>query len=148
MITSLFKNSILAQVKEIVSRNLGRKDWIHVIFLRWDSKQSSWCFDIPIMGIENEPFISGMDDIIDKQLILAKKLDEAKKRGVCVLFSGATNKPESFKSGYYFFIKKQREENGGCWYYEPKSKYEGWLCPNLYQFFSRAPDTIHICVRD
>ncbi len=149
MFLDLFgKQSLAEKIKDIVRKNLGRKDWVHVIFLRWNTYTSSWCFDIPVMGIENEPFVSGMDDIIDKQLLGAKKLDKAKKRGICVLFSGAFSKPENFEHGYYFNIKKQKEDNGGCWYCEPKSKYEGWLCPNLYQFFAKAPETIHICIRD
>jgi hypothetical protein len=141
-------SSLKEQIKSLVSKNLSRKDWIHVMFLRWNSIKTDWCFDIPVMGIEDEPFVSGMEDIIDKQLIKADKLAAAKKHGICVLFSGGSVKPKAFSHGHYFSLTRQRQDNGGCWYKEPESGYEGWLCPNLYQYFASPPNTIHICIRD
>jgi hypothetical protein len=130
-----------------MDKNLSKKSWTHVIFMRWHKSYQEWCFDIPIVGIEDEPFVEGIPEIIEYHLGKSNKTTSAKKKGVTVLFSGAATKPKEFTSGTYFKLVKTKEENGGSWYKEPVSRYEGWLCPNLYQFFAKAPKQIHVCIR-
>lgn len=134
-------------IKKLIHFNLSRKDWTHVIFMRWHKLFQQWCFDIPIVGIEDEPFVSGIPEIIDHHLAKKKKLTSARDNGINVLFSGAPTKPKNFKLGHYFKLVKLHEENGGCWYRDTTSKMEGWLCPNLFQFFATAPKQIHVCIR-
>jgi hypothetical protein len=144
---NLISKNLVETIKALVAANLGKKDWTHIIFLRWQEKQDAWCFDIPIVGIEDEPFVSGMPEIIEHHLIRAEKLDVARTHGVSVLFSGAASKPAAFELGNYFHLVKVKEENNGCWYRDPSTGFEGWLCPNLYQFFAAPPNTLHICIR-
>ena len=134
-------------IKNLINFNLSKKAWTHVIFMRWNKEFKQWCFDIPILGIEDEPFVSGIPEIIDYHLSRGNKLKGAKENGTSVLFSGDKNKPKNFSVGHYFKLVKLQEENGGCWYRDPTSKMEGWLCPNLFQFFATAPKQIHICIR-
>ena len=100
---SLFKTNIKEEIKKLVSKNLGLKAWVHVMFLRWNSIKSDWCFDIPVMGIENEPFVSGMEDIIDKQLIKAGKIKDAKNTAYVFYLAEVIINPKSFL-GVIIFI--------------------------------------------
>jgi len=136
-----------SSIRSIMDKNLSKKSWTHVIFMRWHKSYQEWCFDIPIVGIEDEPFVEGIPEIIEYHLGKSNKTSSAKKTGVTVLFSGAATKPKEFTNGNYFKLVKTKEENGGGWYKEPVSRYEGWLCPNLYQFFAKAPKQIHVCIR-
>lgn len=138
---------INSSIRSVIDKNLSKKSWTHVIFMRWHKTWQEWCFDIPIVGIVDEPFVEGIPDIIDYHLEISKKLTTAKKTGVSILFSGATTKPKEFTHGTYLKLVKTKEENGGGWYKESVSGLEGWLCPNLYQLFAKAPKQIHVCIR-
>lgn len=138
---------ITSIVNKLISNNLSKKAWTHIIFLRWDKPGKTWCFDMPILGIVDEPFVQGMPEIIENQLIESNKLKEAQAYGVSVLFSGQKTKPKEFKHGHYCKLEKIHEEDGGCWYKDSSNGFEGWLCPQLFKFFSQAPEQIHICIR-
>lgn len=141
-------NSIRSNLTKLfIKSNLGRKQWIHSVFLRWHQGENTWCFDIPFAGIIDEPFVDGIPELIEFHLNRKGKLKEAKKTGICVLFSGTTKKPDCFKNGIYAKLQRREEDNGGCWYWDAAAKAHGWLCPNLYQFFARPPRQVHFCIR-
>ncbi len=95
--------------------------------------EGMWVFDDPRVGLNQEPFVSGADTMID--LLVADMPDAAK--GFRLLFS-ATPFP-----GHQVKLEWRREESGGNWYFSQKLNREGWLCPALFKYFDRAPKEIY-----
>jgi hypothetical protein len=93
-----------------------------------------WVFDDPQVELIKEPFVSGIDVMID---ILVREIPGA-ENGFVLLFS-ATPFP-----GYSVRLSWVREEFGGNWYYCSEYEMEGWLCPALLKYFQRAPEAIFI----
>lgn len=92
-----------------------------------------WVFDDEKVGLVQEPFISGADDIIER---LVANIEGADK-GFILLFS------ENIFPGYNAKFEWQRAENGGNWYVVKDIDMEGWLCPALFKYFEKAPATIY-----
>lgn len=88
-----------------------------------------WVFDDPRVGLEQEPFVSGADVMLDR---MTQDIHDAAK-GVTVIFSAAP-----FPGAQHRF-DWQREECGGNWYYHEELAIEGWLCPALFKYFDKAP---------
>ena len=94
-----------------------------------------WVFDDERRGLVQEPFVSGVDDMID---YLVRDIEDAKK-GFKMTFS-----VQPFP-GFAQEIKKTREEFNGNWYKMTEAPYiEGWLCPALFKYFSIAPDDLYV----
>jgi hypothetical protein len=94
----------------------------------------TWVFDDPGVGLRQEPFVSGADDILD---VLASDLCHPEK-GFRLVFSA---KPFP---GYGARFQRVREEHGGHWYAWPEQDMEGWLCPALFKYFPEAPEEIFV----
>ena len=94
----------------------------------------SWVFDDPATGLVKEPFIAGIDTMIDQ---LVAGIPDA-ERGFRAFFS-ATAFP-----GYQVKLTWRRAETGGNWYFSEKFGIEGWLCPALYKYFDQAPAEIYV----
>jgi hypothetical protein len=92
-----------------------------------------WVFDDEAVGLVREPFIAGIDVMLDK---LTADMPGASK-GFRLLFS-ATPFPN-----YSAKLVWRREEYGGNWYYSDLYQMEGWLCPALFQYFDRAPRELY-----
>jgi hypothetical protein len=102
---------------------------------KWDSSSNSilviapyrhagtWVFDDPRVGLQAEPFVSGIPELIDKLVVDA----------------GISN-----AHGYQTKVVWRRRESGGNWYYSEKYDQEGWLCPALFKYFRRAPKDIYV----
>lgn len=95
-----------------------------------------WVFDDPSVGLRQEPFVSGADDIID---LLTAEIPNA-DAGFKLLFA-----PTPFP-GYSACFTLDRPEHGGHWYRWPEREIEGWLCPALFKYFERAPQEIYVKV--
>ena len=95
-----------------------------------------WVFDDPAVGLAKEPFIAGIDTMIDKVVANIPNAD----RGFRAIFSA-----QSFP-GADFKLEWRREESGGNWYYSDQFKMEGWLCPALFKYFPTAPREIYVKV--
>jgi len=93
-----------------------------------------WVFDDPRVGLAREPFVAGVDTMIDR--VVADLPDAA--RGFTLLFSTAPF------PGHQHRLDWLREENGGNWYRSEALGMEGWLCPALFQYFAEAPKQIYI----
>jgi hypothetical protein len=93
-----------------------------------------WVFDDPAVGLDKEPFIAGIDTMIDKMTANIPDAD----RGFRAVFSA-----QPFP-GYAEELEWRREESGGNWYYSPRYRIEGWLCPALFKYFPQAPRTIYV----
>lgn len=90
--------------------------------------EGTWVFDDPAVGLTREPFIAGIDVMIDK---LVASIPDA-QRGFRAIFSAAPF------PGYDVKLEWRREESSGNWYYCPKFEMEGWLCRPCSNI-SRAP---------
>lgn len=96
----------------------------------------SWVFDDPKVGLNREPFIAGIDTIIDK---LVSDIPDAGK-GFRATFSA------SAFPGYSAKLVHLRPESGGNWYRSEELALEGWLCPALFKYFETAPREIYVKV--
>jgi hypothetical protein len=91
-----------------------------------------WVFDDPTVGLLREPFVLGIDAMLDRLTI---GISDA-GRGFTLLFS-----PQPFP-GFAAELRWRREEHGGNWYYSPQFEIEGWLCPALFKYFEKAPKSL------
>ena len=96
--------------------------------------QGSWVFDDPAVGLSREPFIAGIDTMIDKAVA---DIPNAEK-GFRAIFSASAFPGADLKLDW------RREESGGNWYYSDRFKMEGWLCPALLKYFPTAPREIYV----
>jgi len=93
-----------------------------------------WVFDDAGLGLRQEPFVSGADDIID---VLTEAIASAPS-GFQLIFS-----PQPFP-GYQARFVWSRAEHGGNWYTWPERNKEGWLCPALLLYFESPPREIYV----
>ncbi|HWN64449.1 MAG TPA: DUF6717 family protein [Candidatus Binatus sp.] len=98
--------------------------------------EGMWVFDDPAVGLSREPFIAGIDMMIDKVVAGIPNAD----KGFRAVFSAAPFPGADFK------LEWRREESGGNWYYSDQFKMEGWLCPALLKYFPNAPREIYVKV--
>ena len=98
--------------------------------------EGMWVFDDPAVGLSKEPFIAGIDTMIDKMVADIPNAE----RGFRAIFS-ATPFP-----GHTSKLEWRRAEAGGNWYYADQFKMEGWLCPALFRYFPSAPREIYVRV--
>ena len=96
--------------------------------------QGTWVFDDPAVGLSREPFIAGIDTIIDKAVA---EIPNAEK-GFRAIFSASPFPGANLKLDW------QRPESDGNWYYSDQFKMEGWLCPALLKYFPTAPREIYV----
>ena len=95
--------------------------------------QDVWMFDDERVGLVQEPFVSGMPEIID---IFVQDIPNA-IQGFKLFFSASPF------PGYQAQLTWCREESGGNWYRWEKHHLEGWLCPALFKYFSEAPQNLY-----
>jgi hypothetical protein len=94
---------------------------------------STWVFDDPAVGLQAEPFVSGIPEMID---VLVKAIPHA-ERGFRLLFS------ERPFPGYHVGLMRLRSEYGGNWYRWTATNMEGWLCPALFKYFPEPPARLY-----
>jgi len=95
-----------------------------------------WVFDDPAVGLSREPFIAGIDTMIDRAVATIPNAEA----GFRAIFSAGPFPGSQFK------LEWRREEAGGNWYYSNEFKTEGWLCPALLRYFPDAPPAIYVKV--
>lgn len=95
--------------------------------------QGLWVFDDPSVGLRQEPFVSGADEIIDR---MTGSIPDA-AAGFTLLFSAAPFPGANARFDW------RRADMGGNWYYSRDLDAEGWLCPALFKYFESAPATIY-----
>jgi hypothetical protein len=98
--------------------------------------QATWVFDDARVGLFREPFIAGIDTMIDKAVA---EIPNAEK-GFRAIFSASPF------PGSQFRLQWRRTESGGNWYYSDEFEMEGWLCPALFKYFPAAPPEIYVKV--
>ena len=107
---------------------------IMVIAPYWVDDLRAWVFDDPKVGLEQEPFVSGVPAMID---FLVKDIPNASS-GFRMLFSAAPF------PGYQKKLVWLRKEMGGNWYASDDPPMEGWLCPALFRYFVAAPAMLYV----
>ena len=98
--------------------------------------EGMWVFDDPAVGLSKEPFIAGIDMMIDKVVADIPNAD----KGFRAIFGAGPFPGADFK------LEWRREESGGNWYYSDQFKMEGWLCPALLKYFPSVPREIYVKV--
>ncbi len=94
----------------------------------------TWVFDDPDRGLDKEPFVEGIPQMIND---LVQDIPNPRE-GFRLLFSTAPF------PGYQRRLEWVREEMGGNWYRADEPPMEGWLCPALFKFFEAAPQEIFV----
>lgn len=107
---------------------------IMVIAPYWLEEAGTWVFDDPKTGLEQEPFVNGIPEMIDD---LVADIPNARS-GFRLLFSAAPF------PGYQRKLTRLRQELGGWWYASDEPEAEGWLCPALFRYFHNAPKAIYL----
>ena len=87
--------------------------------------EHTWVFDDERVGLLQEPFVSGIPEMID---IFVQDIPNADK-GFKLLFS------QTPFPGYQAELVWVREEYGGNWYCWQEKHLEGWLCPAFFKYF-------------
>ena len=108
------------------------KNAIHVIEPYLHAGQ--WVFDDSRVGLEKEPFVAGIDTMLDN---VTENIPGAEK-GFVMLFSDIPF------PGHQISLQWRREEFGGNTYYSPELDLEGWLCPALLLYYATAPANLYI----
>lgn len=96
--------------------------------------QGQWVFDDPSVGLTHEPFVAGIDTMIDRMVAAIPHAEKGFR-----LFFSASPFP-----GYTLKLEWRREEYGGNWYFCPQLSMEGWLCPALLKYFDQAPAQLYV----
>ncbi len=94
----------------------------------------TWVFDDPAVGLNREPFVSGIPEMIDE---MVKDIPDADK-GFRLLFS-----TQPFP-GHTHKLTWRRGDKEGNWYYCEQYDREGWLCPGLFRYYEEAPKEIYV----
>jgi hypothetical protein len=92
-----------------------------------------WVFDDSRVGLDKEPFVSGMPEIIERA---TEDILNA-GAGFLLIFS-ATPFP-----GAIVELEWVREEYSGNWYRWTATGMEGWLCPALFRYLECAPRRLY-----
>jgi hypothetical protein len=100
-------------------------------------QRGTWMFDDERVGLQGEPFVSGIPDIIDQ---VVRDIPDA-EAGFTLIFS-----PEPFP-GATVELERVRPEFGGTWYRWTAAGMEGWLCPALFRYFDTAPSRLYCQVK-
>ena len=96
--------------------------------------QGTWVFDDESVGLNKEPFVAGIPEMIDN---LVQDIPNARS-GFRLLFSS-----NPFPD-YQVKLERVKEEYEGYWYKMEGQSVEGWLCPALFKYFETAPKTIYV----
>lgn len=100
-------------------------------------KGPAWVFDDEAKDIKAEPFVMGIDTMID---MLTKPIRGA-KRGFKLTFS---ENPWPGQQLSLRMLMPGKAKSEGNWYYCPELNQAGWLCSVLYDYFTVAPSTLYV----
>ncbi|MFN3653401.1 MAG: DUF6717 family protein [Armatimonadota bacterium] len=99
-------------------------------------EHGTWMFDDEKTGLVREPFVAGIDTLMDEHAAALGGTDQ-----LTLIFS-----QQPFP-GASVHLQWLREEAGGNWYRDLESGREGWLCPALLRYFPKAPADLHVQVK-
>jgi hypothetical protein len=96
--------------------------------------QGAWVFDDPTIGLRREPFVTGIDEMIDR---LVSGIPDA-ARGFRLWFA-----PFPFEGCQAKLRWVRADPVEGNWY-RTEDGAEGWLCPALLHYLPAAPAEIYV----
>lgn len=96
--------------------------------------QGSWVFDDAAVGLVREPFVAGIDTMIDRLVV---DIPDA-GIGFRAIFSAGPFPGATVR------LEWRRSESDGNWYYSDAFQMEGWLCPALGKYFLEAPRELYV----
>lgn len=96
--------------------------------------QGTWVFDDSSAGLVKEPFVAGVPEMID---VLVKDIPNADS-GFRLLF-GASPFP-----GHQKKLTWLRGDSGGNYYSLDDPPMEGWICPAMFKYYSKAPKFLYV----
>jgi len=96
--------------------------------------EGTWVFDDTSRGLQREPFVAGVPQIIDS---LVKDIPDARE-GFRLTFSA---KPFA---GFQQKLIWVRAEAGGNYYRLPDNTKQGWLCPAMFRYFGKTPKLLYL----
>ena len=112
-----------------------------------------WMFDDPAVALREEPFVSGVGEIID---LMTAGIPDA-INGFRMMFSAnpfpgydtVLEHIEKDRMTHYPATKTTPKEfipavMRGDWYVHPETGMEGWLCPALLKYFDNPPKRIFV----
>ena len=94
----------------------------------------TWVFDDESVGLSKEPFVAGIPELMDQ---MVEEIPNAEE-GFRLLFS-----TQEFP-GSTHHLEWRRGDQTGNWYYSEEYGKEGWLCPGLFKYYSKAPKHIYV----
>lgn len=97
-------------------------------------RAGTWVFDDPTVGLEAEPFVAGIPEMIDR---LVAPIEDAESGFRCLFSASAF-------PGAQVELHRQSEELGGWWYLSSEYNATGWLCPALFKYFEAAPSSLFV----
>ena len=101
------------------------------IFIIYPEKKNNvWMFTDEKVGLNDEPFISGIPEIIDSYIGDIKKF---------VLYFSSNKFPLTTTT-----LTKVKDEYDGAWYIDETTKMQGWLCPALLKYFKEPPQNLYV----
>lgn len=104
-----------------------------MIVIRPYLQEGIWVFDDESVGLEQEPFVAGVPEMIEA---FVKDIPNAAD-GFELTFSA-----QPFP-GFQAKLVWLRREYDGNWYGWPETRQEGWLCPALFRYFDKPPAEIY-----
>lgn len=107
---------------------------LNVIAPYWLESVGTWVFDDERVGLLQEPFVSGIPEMIDD---LVREIPNSRS-GFRLVFSLAPF------PGFQRKLTWVREELGGNWYHAAELAADGWLCPALFRYFDVAPRELYV----
>lgn len=114
-----------------IKRQRGVNSLFTIRIYKWNTL---WVFDDPLVGLKQEPFVAGSDDIITKA---TEKMTKLNHGVVCVFSDG------KFPTADLELVHRGPDEQKQGDYYDcPQFNMQGWLCPALRLYFPDAPKRI------
>jgi hypothetical protein len=107
---------------------------LNVIAPYWLESAEVWVFDDERVGLVQEPFVCGINEMIDD---VVRDIPNARS-GFRLIFSTAPF------PGFQRKLTWVREEMGGNWYHSAELAADGWLCPALFRYFDEAPRELYV----
>lgn len=103
-----------------------------IMFLELYKTGNVWLFDDLKRNIIAEPFVAGMNEIIDAHV--------GKKTTLCQATFSANPFPQANT------LVLIDGENMGGWYRDTATSMEGWLCPVVKVYFGGVPEKIYYSI--
>lgn len=101
---------------------------INVIY-PYKTKQGGWSFDDAEVGLQGEPFVAGIPDIINSIVGRRRKFTAYISKDKMPNFTG--------------HLRRDKDSEEAGWYFLQGTDMRGWLCPATLKYFKDYPDSIY-----